>query len=86
MQVLVDSIAMTPRETLGLCCVHIAQLMTHSAIYTIPFTVMLQASWYTAEGNWESKGSYIKSWWIAKTSENQLCLTYVSEFPKEWAE
>ena len=42
---------MTPRGTLGLCCVHIAQLMTHSAIYTIPFTVMLQASWYTAEGN-----------------------------------
>ena len=41
MQVLVDSIAMTPRETLGLCCVHIAQLMTHSAIYTIPFTLHL---------------------------------------------
>ena len=40
---------MTPRETLGLCCVHIAQLMTHAAVYTLPFT--LQASWHTAEGN-----------------------------------
>ena len=42
-------IAMTPRGTLGLCCVHIAQLMTHAAVYTLPFT--LQASWHTAEGN-----------------------------------
>ena len=32
---------MTPRETLGLCCVHIAQLMTHSAIYTLRFTLQL---------------------------------------------
>ena len=32
---------MTPRRTLGLCCVHIAQLMTHSAIYTTPFTLQL---------------------------------------------
>ena len=32
---------MTPRETLGLCCVHIAQLMTHPAIYTLPFTLQL---------------------------------------------
>ena len=30
---------MTPRGTLGLCCVYIAQLMTHPAIYTIPFTL-----------------------------------------------
>ena len=36
-----DIIAMTPRGTLGLCCVHIAQLMTHPAIYTIPFTLQL---------------------------------------------
>ena len=34
-----DIIAMTPRGTLGLCCVHIAQLMTHLAIYTLPFTL-----------------------------------------------
>ena len=32
---------MTPRETLGLCCVHIAQLMTYLAIYTIPFILQL---------------------------------------------
>ena len=36
-----DIIAMTPRGTLGLCCVHIAQLMTHVAIYTLPFTLQL---------------------------------------------
>ena len=36
-----DIIAMTPRGTLGLCCVHIAQLMTHPAIYTLPFTLQL---------------------------------------------
>ena len=36
-----DIIAMTPRGTLGLCCVHIAQLMTHLAIYTLPFTLQL---------------------------------------------
>ena len=32
---------MTPRGTLGLCCVYIAQLMTHPAIYTLPFTLQL---------------------------------------------
>ena len=32
---------MTPKRTLGLCCVHIAQLMTHSAIYALPFTLQL---------------------------------------------
>ena len=36
-----DIIAMTPRGTLGLCCVHIAQLMTHPAVYTLPFTFQL---------------------------------------------
>ena len=36
-----DIIAMTPRGTLGLCCAHIAQLMTHLAIYTLPFTLQL---------------------------------------------
>ena len=36
-----DIIAMTPRGTPGLCCVHIAQLMTHPAIYTILFTLQL---------------------------------------------
>ena len=35
---------MTPRGTLGLCCVHISQLMTYLAIYTL-------ASWHTTEGN-----------------------------------
>ena len=33
---------MTPRGTLGLCCVHIAQLMTHPAVYTLPFTLQLR--------------------------------------------
>ena len=32
---------MTPRGNLGLCCVDIAQLMTHLAIYTLPFTLKL---------------------------------------------
>ena len=36
-----DIIAMTPRGTLGLCCARIAQLMTHSAIYTLPFSLQL---------------------------------------------
>ena len=31
---LFDIIAMTPRETLWLCCVHIAQLVTHSVVST----------------------------------------------------
>ena len=35
---------MTPRGTLGLFCVHISQLMTYLAIYTL-------ASWHTTEGN-----------------------------------
>ena len=34
-------IAMIPRETLMLCCVHIAQLMTHPAIHTLPLTLQL---------------------------------------------
>ena len=33
---------MTPRETLGLCCVHIPQLMTHLAIYTKRLTLQLR--------------------------------------------
>ena len=36
-----DIIAMTPRGTIGLCCVHIAQLMTHPGVYTLPFTLQL---------------------------------------------
>ena len=32
---------MTPRRTLGLCCVHITQLVTHSPVYTLPFTLQL---------------------------------------------
>ena len=32
---------MTPRGTLGLCCVDIARLMTHPAIYTLLFTLNL---------------------------------------------
>ena len=32
---------MTPTGTLGLCCAHIDQLMTHPADYTLPFTLQL---------------------------------------------
>ena len=32
---------MTPRGTLELYCVRIAQLMSHPVIYTIPFTLQL---------------------------------------------
>ena len=32
---------MTPRGTLMLCCVHIAQLMTHPSVYTLPFTLQI---------------------------------------------
>ena len=32
---------MTPRGTFELCCVYTAQLMTHTAIYTLPFTLHL---------------------------------------------
>ena len=32
---------MTPRGTLGLCCGDIVQIMTHPAIYTLPFTFKL---------------------------------------------
>ena len=32
---------MTPRGTLGLCSVYIVQLMTHTAIYTLLFTLQL---------------------------------------------
>ena len=32
---------MTPRGTVRLCSVYIAQLMTHTAIYTLPFTLQL---------------------------------------------
>ena len=36
-----DIIAMTPRGTLGLCFVHISQLMTHPAIYKLLCTLQL---------------------------------------------
>ena len=32
---------MKPRGTLRLCCVYIAQLITYTAIYTLPFTLQL---------------------------------------------
>ena len=33
--------AMTQRGILGLCYVHIAKLMTHPAVYTLPITLQL---------------------------------------------
>ena len=38
---LFDIIAITPGGTIGLCCVYIAQLMSHTAIYTLPITLHL---------------------------------------------
>ena len=54
---------MIPKGALGLCCFHIAQLMTHPAHLngTAYLSVMLQASWHTAEGSKETKGMYIKA-------------------------
>ena len=34
-------IVMTPRGTFELCCVYTAQLITHTAIYKLPFTLQL---------------------------------------------
>ena len=34
-----DIIAMTPRGTAGLCCVHVDQLITYPAVYTLLFTL-----------------------------------------------
>ena len=36
-----DIIAMPPRGTLELCCIHIAQLVTHPEFCTLPFTLQL---------------------------------------------
>ena len=36
-----DIITMTPRGTLGLCCVHIVHLVTYPAIPTLPLTLQL---------------------------------------------
>ena len=36
-----DIIAITSKRTLRLRCVHIAQLVTHPAVYTLPFTLQL---------------------------------------------
>ena len=54
---------MIPKEIFGLCCFHIAQLMTHPSQLngTVYLAVMLQAFWHTAQGNKESKGLYIKA-------------------------
>ena len=42
LEIAIDIIAMTPRGTLALCCAHIAKLMTHPTIYTLPFTLQLR--------------------------------------------
>ena len=51
---------MIPKRSFGLCCCHIAQLMTHPAHLNsiVYLAVMLQASWHTAEGNKESRYVY----------------------------
>ena len=34
-------LSVTPRRTPGLCSLHIAQLITHPAVYTLSFTLQL---------------------------------------------
>ena len=36
-----DIISIKPRRTFGLCCVYIAQLATHRAVYTLQFILQL---------------------------------------------
>ena len=36
-----DNTAVTPRKTFGLCCVHLAQVVTHPAVYALPITLQL---------------------------------------------
>ena len=38
---LFDIVGITPRGTLGLCSIQIPQLMTHLAVYTLPFPLQL---------------------------------------------
>ena len=61
---------MIPKGTLGLCCFHIAQLMTHLSYLnsTVCLVVMLQAFWHTEESNKESKDLYIKAQYINLTT------------------
>ena len=49
---------MTPWGTLGLYCpINNSSGYLHITVY---FAVMLQASWYTVESNYDSEGPYIK--------------------------
>ena len=52
---------MIPEGTLGLCCIHMAQLITHAAFMQKPLAMQLcyNAFWYIAEGNEELKGTYV---------------------------
>ena len=61
-------------------------LCSHWAInYLSGLPVMLQAFWHTAEGNWESKSSYIKSWWITKLFNSNLSYHRSKGF-QEWGQ
>ena len=75
---------MTPRGTLGLCCVHIAQLMTHLAIYTLPFTVYTLGILHRVTKS--QKVDISSDDGLKKTSKHQICLTWAPKFPREGAE
>ena len=51
---------MIPKETLGLSCIHVAQLITNSAFMQKPLAMQLcyNAFLDTAESNSELKGAY----------------------------
>ena len=60
-------IELIPRKTVGLCWVHIDQLITYPAVYTLLFTLQLcYKPLGTLQRVKESKSSHIKSWWITK--------------------
>ena len=66
----------TKRNPWIMSCSHYPISDSCGCLYiTAYLAVMLQASWHTEEGNKESKGSYIKSRCIVKTSQHRLCLT-----------
>ena len=57
----------TKRNPWVMLCSHCQINDSSSCLHiTVYLEVTLQAIWHTAEGNYEWKGSYSKSWWIAK--------------------
>ena len=66
---------MTPRGTLGLYCVHITELVTYPAVYTLPFTLQLcYKSLGILQRITKSQKVHISSHDV-KASQYSLCLT-----------